>query len=101
MPILVGSAGQLSGAYADLGVKGRDGVQLTVDKIYAAGGIGGRQATLVMRDDKGTPDGAREAARELIDAGVVAVIGHMTSGRSLAALPLVEEAGVVMVSPTT
>lgn len=100
-PIRIGFSGQLSGAYADLGIKGRDGVLLAVEKINAADGIAGRPIKLLVRDDKGTPEGARAADKELIDAGVVAIIGHMTSGQSMAALPVVEKAGMVLLSPTT
>jgi branched-chain amino acid transport system substrate-binding protein len=100
-PILVGFSGQLTGPYADMGVSGRDGVQLAIDKINAAGGIAGRPVKLLVRDDLGTSEGARAADQELIDAGVVAIIGHMTSGQTVAALPVAEEASVVLLSPTT
>jgi branched-chain amino acid transport system substrate-binding protein len=100
-PILVGFSGQLTGPHADMGVSGRDGVQLAIDRINADGGIAGRQVELVVRDDKGTAEGARAADQELIDAGVVAIVGHMTSSQSIAALPVLEEAGVVLLSPTT
>ncbi|MBL7063801.1 MAG: ABC transporter substrate-binding protein [Anaerolineae bacterium] len=100
-PILVGFAGELSGKNADLGTHGRDGAQLAVETLNATDGIAGRPIELLVRDDLGTPEGARAADRELIDAGVVAIIGHMTSGQSMAALPVTEEAGVVLLSPTT
>jgi branched-chain amino acid transport system substrate-binding protein len=100
-PILIGFSGQLSGAYADLGIKGRDGVLLAVEKINEAGGIAGRHIKLLVQDDKGTPEGARAADQELIDAGVAAIIGHMTSGQTMAAMEVIEKAGVVLISPTT
>lgn len=100
-PILIGFSGLLSGAYADLGIKGRDGVLLAVEKINEADGIAGRPIKLLVRDDKGTPEGARAADQELIDAGVVAIIGHMTSGQTVAVMEVIEKAGVVLISPTT
>lgn len=100
-PIKVGFSGQLTGPHAKMGVSGRDGLLLAIDEINAAGGIAGRKVELLVRDDKGTPEGARAADQELIDAGVVAIIGHMTSSQSMAALPVVEKAGMVLVSPTT
>lgn len=100
-PIRVGFSGQLTGPHANMGVSGRDGVLLAIDEINAAGGIAGRRIELLVRDDKGTPQGARAADHELIDAGVVAIIGHMTSSQSMAALPVVEKAGMVLLSPTT
>jgi len=100
-PIRVGFAGELTGKHSDLGVHGRNAALLAVETINAAGGIAGRPIELLVRDDLGTPEGARSADRELIDADVVAILGHMTSVQSLAALPVIEEAGVVLLSPTT
>ena len=100
-PIQVGFSGGLSGRHADLCIHGRNGAQLAVEDINATGGVSGRPIELLVRDDLDTPEGARAADRELIDAGVVAIIGHMTSAQSVAALPVTEEAGVVLLSPTT
>ena len=44
---------------------------------------------------------AVQADRELIAAGVTAIIGHMTSSMTLAALSLINEQRVLMISPTT
>ncbi len=100
-PIRVGFAGELTGKQADLGVHGRNGAQLAIENINAAGGIAGRPVELLVRDDLGTPEGARAADRALIEAGVVAIIGHMTSGQTMAAVPVINEAEVVLLSPTT
>lgn len=100
-PILIGFAGQLTGSYSDLGVQGRNGAQLAVEHINAAGGIHGRRLELLTRDDQNTPQGALDADQALIDAGVLAIIGHMTSSQSMAALPLVNRTRTVLLSPTT
>ncbi len=100
-PIRVGFAGELTGKYSDMGVLGRNGTQLAVDTLNAQGGVAGRPLELIVRDDNGTPDGACEADLELYQMGVVAIIGHMTSAQSIAALDCVEDVGVVLISPTT
>jgi branched-chain amino acid transport system substrate-binding protein len=100
-PIRVGFTGELTGKQADLGVHGRNGVQLAVESINAAGGIDGRPIELLVHDDLGTPEGAQAADRALIEAGVVAIIGHMTSGQTMAAIPIINDAEVVLISPTT
>lgn len=100
-PIRVGFAGELTGRNADLGVQGRNGVQLAVQEINAEGGVAGRALELLVRDDEGTPEGARAADQALIEAGVVAIIGHMTSGQSVAAVPVVNETEIILLSPTT
>ncbi len=98
--IRIGFVGQLTGVQAELGVQERNGVQLAVEEINAAGGVDGRRIELIVRDDLGTPEGAQAADRELIDAGVVAIIGHVTSGQTLAGLTVTNPAKVVMLSPT-
>jgi branched-chain amino acid transport system substrate-binding protein len=98
--VRIGVVAQLTGVQADLGVQERNGVQLAVEEINAEGGIAGRRIELVVRDDLGTPEGARAADRELIDAGVVAIIGHATSGQTIAGLAVTNPARVVMLSPT-
>jgi len=100
-PVAVGFAGPLTGPYSDLGVHGRNGVRLAVEEINARGGINGRRLELEVRDDKGTVDGAKEATAGLIESGVVAVIGHMTSQQSMSALPVATEMDTVLLSPTT
>ncbi|HYA14750.1 MAG TPA: ABC transporter substrate-binding protein [Syntrophales bacterium] len=100
-PIRVGFVAELSGKQAELGVQERNAVQLAVDAVNASGGVVGRQIELIIRDDLGTPDGAKIADHELINAGVVAIIGHATSKETEAALPVIDAAHMVMISPTT
>ena len=100
-PIRVGFVAELTGRQPELGVQERNGVQMAVEKINASGGVAGRQIKLIIRDDLGTPDGARAADRELVEAGVVAIIGHATSGQTVAGLPMADSAHVVMLSPST
>jgi branched-chain amino acid transport system substrate-binding protein len=99
--ILIGFAGQLTGVYSDLGVQGRNGAALALEEINAGGGVAGKRLRLIPEDDGNTPEKARQAVRKLNQQDVAAIVGHMTSGQSLAGLPVAEEAGVVMLSPTT
>lgn len=100
-PILIGFSGQLTGKMADLGVYGRNGVTLAIETINAAGGINGRPLQLLARDDNNTPEGAIQADKQLIESDVVAIIGHMTSSQTMAALPFVNDNETILVSPTT
>lgn len=99
--ILVGFCGQLSGISSDLGVQGRNGAMLAVEDINAAGGVAGHRLKLSPEDDGNTPEEARKADEKLLDAGVTAVIGHMTSSQTLAAVDLFEARRAVLISPTT
>ncbi len=100
-PIRIGFSGTLTGPFSDLGIHGRNGARLAVEAINKSGGIRGRPLELVVMDDGGTPEGAIQADRELAALGVVAIIGHMTSALSMAALPVTGETGIPLISPTT
>jgi branched-chain amino acid transport system substrate-binding protein len=99
-PVPVGFAGRLTGAQSDLGIQIRNGVQLAVEDVNASGGINGRPIELIIRNDEGTPKGAISADRQLIDAGVVAIIGHVLSTETGAALPTINKARIVIISPS-
>ena len=100
-PILIGFSGQLTGKIADVGVPARNGVQLAIENVNAAGGVNGRKLKLIAKDDGNNPVQAIRVDQELIDAGVIAVIGHLTSSQTMAALPLFNKNEVVLLSPTT
>jgi branched-chain amino acid transport system substrate-binding protein len=100
-PVKLGFVGGLTGRVADLGISGRNGAILAVEMKNDAGGVNGRKVELLVRDDQQDPDVAVRVDRGLIDAGVAAIIGHMTSVASVAAVPLADERKVVLVSPTT
>jgi len=100
-PIKVGFVGGLTGRLSDLGTAGRNGVILAVEDINSRGGINGRSVELITKDDKQDPEEALRVDRELIDEGVVAIIGHMTSAMSMAVLPFMNKEKVLMISPTT
>ena len=100
-PVKIGFVGGLSGRVADLGISGRNGALLAVEARNSAGGIGGRTVELVVRDDGQDADTAVRADRELIELGVEAILGHMTSSMSMAAVDLVDRNGTVLMSPTS
>ncbi len=99
-PLLIGFVGGTSGRVADLGISGRDAVQLVVEQCNQDGGIDGRQVHLLIKDDQQDPEIARQAIQEMIRKGVVAVIGPMTSDMALAVAPLLDEARILAVTPT-
>jgi branched-chain amino acid transport system substrate-binding protein len=99
-PIRIGFTAELSGKQNDLAINLRNGVQLAVDDINATGGIKGRQIELIIEDDLGTPEGAKAAENKLIDAGVVAIVGHLTSGQTAAGYPVAIKRETVLISAT-
>jgi len=99
-PIRVGMVSGLTGRHSDLGISSRNGATLAISEIDEAGGIAGRRLELVVRDDGQDPEQARRAVSELVNAGVVAMIGHVTSSMAAATLSIVDRAQVLMISPT-
>jgi branched-chain amino acid transport system substrate-binding protein len=99
-PILIGYASQLTGLQGELGVAGRNGAQMAIDEINQNGGIGGRVLKLLVADDHGEAETARSEDQKLLDQGVVAIIGHTTSSATAAVFEMLNQAGVVLFSPT-
>lgn len=99
-PIRIGFVAGISGRVADLGVTGRDAAQLAVEACNQKGGVAGRKILLVVKDDQQQPEVAKQVVRELLNGGVSAIVGPMTSDMGKAIAPIVNEAKVLMVSPT-
>jgi branched-chain amino acid transport system substrate-binding protein len=74
-------------------------VQLAVDDINLSGGIDDRPIQLILLDNQSTPIGSAMAAKEAIRLGVTAVIGAHWSSHSLAMAPILQKAGIPMISP--
>jgi branched-chain amino acid transport system substrate-binding protein len=98
-PIRVGQIVSLTGNYSPLGTENQKSVALAVEKINAAGGVGGRRIELSVRDDKSLPDQAVLAFNELKD-GSDAIIGSPFSNSALATIPLVDREEIPYVSLT-
>ncbi len=100
-PILIGFAGELTNRRGPAGLDARDGAQLAVDVINAEGGVRGRSITLIVKDDQRDPTVARRVDAALTAEGVVAIIGHLSSEQTAAALDFANEAGIVLLSPVS
>jgi len=99
-PVRIGFVGGITGRVADLGIAGRNGVQLAVEQRNAAGGINGRPVELVVRDDEQNPETAKKVAAELIGQNIELIIGPMTSSVAMAMLPQVNASKSILLSPT-
>jgi len=99
-PVLIGLAGPFTDS---VGAPMLRAAELAVREINQAGGIAGRPLELLSRDDYGDPDSAVGVATALESAGVVAVVGHVYSGTTLAAAPVYNGAPhpVVEISPSS
>ena len=78
------------------------GVATAQDEINQKGGINGKKLQVEIVNDENNPEIAQKVAQELVkDRAVLGVVGHNASNASLAAAPIYQQAGLVMVSPTS
>lgn len=102
--VKIGVAQPMSGPLAALGADMKNGVQLAVDELNAKGfKIDGKTVKLeiVSVDDKSSAETGKTVAKTLVDANVVAVVGHLNSGVSIAAAPVYAEAGIAQLAIST
>lgn len=100
VPYKIGFVGGLTGRSSDIGIQGRNGAMIAVEEINEKGGINGRALELISKDDRQDPETALSVDRQLIEEGVIAIVGHMTSVMAEAVLPLINERRMLMISPT-
>jgi branched-chain amino acid transport system substrate-binding protein len=102
--VRIGAAFPLTGPQAHIGMDIRNGAQLAVDDVNAAGlEIGGRKVRLQLlaEDDEANPTKATTVAQKLVDSKVVAVVGHFNSGASIPASRVYADAGIPQISPAS
>jgi len=100
--IVVGQYGSLTGSQATFGISTRNGIELATEEQNAKGGIGGILIRMVVEDDQGKPEEAATAVNKILSRDrPVAVLGEVASTNSLAAAPLLQEAGVPMITPSS
>jgi len=91
-PIKLGSLQPLSGTAAAGGKTAVVGVQMAVDRINKAGGIGGRPIELLIADYESKPDvGRRKAEKLVVEDKIDAHAGGYLSNVCLACMPVYEE----------
>lgn len=80
----IGFSGPLTGDYAQYGNGVKNGAQLAIDEINAAGGINGMKLELNAQDDEGDPEKAVNAYNTLVGWGMKLSLGTVTSGACIA-----------------
>lgn len=98
--IKIGIAGAHSGDLASYGLPTVKAAELVVKHVNEKGGINGSKVELMVEDDVCKPEVATNTATKLVSGGVNVVIGHICSGATKAALPIYNEADVIVMSPS-
>ena len=102
--IKIGVAQPLSGPLGALGQDLLNGVNLAVAELNKSGyTVDGKRVTLevVSVDDKADAGTGKTVAQQLVDAGVVAVIGHLNSGVSIETAPIYAAKDIAQIAIST
>ncbi len=76
----IGATGPLTGSAMTYGVAVKNGAQIAIDEINAAGGLNGVPFNFEMVDDKATAEDASAGYDQLFDKGMQISLGSVTSG---------------------
>jgi len=103
-PALATGPVKIAGIFAETGIAAANNtphircVELAVDEINRQGGLLGRPVKLILLDNKSSPIGSSVAAKEAVRLDVTAVIGAAWSSHSLQMAPVLQKAGIPMIT---
>lgn len=97
---VIGSIGPLTGGAASYGNSAKNGEQIAVDEINAAGGVAGYQLQLIAEDDQHDAEKSVNAYNNLMDKGMNALIGSVTSVPCIAVTEVSKVDGILQVTPS-
>ena len=78
----------------------KEGVATAVEQINAAGGINGKKIETTVVDDACEPKQGPVAANRVVNDKIRYVIGPVCSGAAIAAAPIYNNEGVVVITPS-
>ena len=101
---VIGGLGPLTGAAASYGISVKQGAEVAIDEINAAGGVqvGDKTYTLALNfaDDEASEDKVITAYNSLMDSGINALLGCVTSGACLAVIDQTQADGILQITPS-
>ncbi len=98
--IKIAIAGPYTGALTQYGDMVKEGVDTAVETVNAAGGVLGKKLEIVVMDDSCEPKQGPVVANRVVNEKIHYVVGHVCSGATIAAAPVYNNEGIVMVSPS-
>jgi len=99
--ITIGIVGPMTGQYASFGQQLKNGGELAVADINAAGGVLGKKLKAVVGDDACDPKQARAVAEKMVGLKVPFVDGHFCSSSSIPASDAYLEGNVLQITPAS
>lgn len=100
--VKVGEYSSLTGKEASFGQSSHKGITMAIEELNASGGVLGRKLELITEDNQTIPGQSATAAKKLIAREkVIALLGEVSSGRSLEAAPIAQSNHVPMIAPAS
>ena len=99
--IPVAVVGPVTGQNASFGAQMKNGGELAVEDINAAGGVLGKKLDLSIGDDACYPERAVTIANQMTGSNVALVAGHYCSNSSIAASKVYAKSDTVQISPAS
>lgn len=99
-PIAIGLMLAQTGIAAEDNRPGTAAANLAVKEINRLGGLLERPLKIIEFDNQSTPIGSKQAAEMAVEQNVIAVIGPYWSSHALAAAPVLQAAGIPMITPS-
>lgn len=96
----IGATGPITGGAAIYGNAVKNGIQIAVDEINEAGGIGGYQIDYNFQDDEHDAEKAVNAYNNLKDWGMQVLIGTTTSAPCIAVVEKTHEDNMFQITPS-
>jgi branched-chain amino acid transport system substrate-binding protein len=98
----IGAYFSLTGGDAKFGTDSKEGIEIAVEEINAAGGVKGKPLRVIFADDKSLPNEVTNQVQGLIDRDkVVALLGEVASSRSIPGGIIANKKGIPMISPSS
>lgn len=97
---VIGGTGPLEGANSDYGQAVLKGAQIAIDEINAAGGLNGVKFRLEMYHDACSAEKAATAYLDLLEKGMQASIGSVTSGSAKSFADSAKDDNVLCLTPS-
>ena len=98
--IKIGGIGPLTGGAASYGISVKQGAQVAVDEINAAGGILGKQIEFMFEDDENKEQNSVNAYNTLMDKDMQVLIGSVTSNPCIAVADESVKDGILQITPS-
>lgn len=99
--IKIGLSAPITGANAEMGKGFQTAMEIAIEEINEAGGIGGKPIEMEVMDSKGDAKEASEIAKKFTaDDSMLMVVGDYSTTACMAAAPIYGDVGMVLMSPS-